>query len=436
MFTSLRDLRAGHGTRTTTLAAVLALALATAAACGTNATETSERQPAPDTSSIVVMVSFDGMHDDFVDRTTTPAFERIADAGVRADGLIPVYPSKTFPNHYAIATGLYASNHGLVDNTFYDPAFDAVYSIGNRDAVRDGRWYGGEPIWVTAERQGVRAASYFWVGTEAPIEGVQPTYFKYYDEDVPYAARVDTVLHWLALPASERPRLVMLYFDEPDWTAHRNGPDAAAVDSTVRVLDGHLGRLLDGLEALPIADRITVVLVSDHGMREAPAGNVIVLDDHADLEGVRVLYTATQAKLYFGGDSARVEELYQSLRDGLPEHATVYRPAGTPERWHYDHGARIGDLIVAADPGWIVRSRDSRPWPGGGTHGWDPADPAMHGIFLAAGPGIREGARIPAFENVNIYPFVARLLGLEPAAEIDGRLDVLEPALTGAGATP
>ena len=432
MNTTLRGIGAGPGTRTRTCAVALALALATTA-CGTETTDT--LRSAADASSVVVMISFDGMHDGAIDRASTPAFDRVAEAGARAEGLIPSYPTKTFPNHYGIATGLYPSNHGLVDNTFYDPAFDAVFAIGNRDAVQDSRWYRGEPIWVTAETQGVRAASYFWVGTEAPIEGVHPTYFKYYDGDVPYAARVDTVLHWLALPAPERPRLVMLYFDEPDLAAHRNGPDAAAVDSVVEVLDGHLGRLLDGLEELPIADRITVILVSDHGMREAPADNVIILDDHADLEGVRVLHSGTQAKLYFDGDSARAEAVYRSLRDGLPEHATVYRPEDTPERWHY-HGPRIGDLIVVADPGWIVQPRDGWTWSGGGNHGWDPADPAMHGIFLAAGPGIREGARIPAFENVNIYPFVAHLLGLDPAVEIDGRLDVLEPVLAEDGAVP
>lgn len=384
-------------------------------------------EPADSETSYVVMVSFDGMRYDFIDRADAPHFQAVADAGVRATGLIPGYPTKTFPNHYGIATGLYPSNHGLVDNTFYDPHFDALYSIGNRDAVQDPRWYWGEPIWVTAETQGVRTASYFWVGPEAAIQGVQPSNFKYYDGTVPYTARVDSVLHWLALPDSARPRLVMLYFDEPDATVHAQGPDHPAVDAMVEELDGHVGRLLDGIENSPVADRVTVILLSDHGMEAVPEDHVVFLDDHANLDGVRVIYSSTQALLYFDGDSARVERVYAAL-EALP-HATVYRKADTPWRWHYDHGRRIGDLVVAADPGWVLRSREWSPWRGGGTHGWDPYHRAMHGIFLATGPRIRPGLVIPAFENVHIYPFVAHLLGLEPAADIDGRLEVLESVL-------
>jgi predicted AlkP superfamily pyrophosphatase or phosphodiesterase len=383
--------------------------------------------PAADETSYVVMVSFDGMRYDFIDRVVAPNFRRVADAGVRATGLIPGYPTKTFPNHYGIATGLYPGHHGLVHNTFYDPDLDAVYSIGNRDAVEDPRWYGGEPIWVTAETQGVRTASYFWVGTEAPIQGVHPGIFKYYDGSVPYAARVDSVLAWLSLPAAERPRLVMLYFDQPDYIAHDRGPDHPAVDSVVRVLDGHLGRLLDGLERTPVADAVTVFLVSDHGMATVPQDRVVYIDDYIDLEGVRAIHTSTQTMLYLGGDTARIDSLARAL-DAMPR-ATAYRKAETPARWHYRQGRRIGDLVIEADPGWIIRTRDGRPWTGGGTHGWDPYFRPMHGIFLAQGPGIRAGVNIPAFENVHIYPLVAHLLGIEPADGIDGRFEVLAPIL-------
>jgi len=236
------------------------------------------------------------------------------------------------------------------------------------------------------------------------------------------------VLHWLSLPPPDRPRLVMLYFDEPDGTAHRHGPDDPAVDAVVRGLDGHLGRLLDGIDTLPIADRITVILVSDHGMAPVPADSVVCLDDYTDLDGVRTVANGTQALLYFDGDTARANGVYQDLHERLSR-ADVYRKGETPEAWHYDDARRIGDLIVAARPGWMVGLRDRSTWSGGGMHGWDPREPAMHGIFLAAGPRIREGVRIPAFENVHIYPLLAHLLGLEPATDIDGRLDVLQGIL-------
>lgn len=398
----------------------------------------SSRQPAPPPDAgaddYLVMVSFDGMRYDMIDRVSTPAFDRIARAGARADGLIPSYPTKTFPNHYTLATGLYPGNHGLVDNAFYDPAFDASYRLGDTTTVRDGRWYGGEPIWVTAERQGMRAASFFWVGTEAAIDGVRPTHFKYYDESVPYTARVDTVLAWLELPTDQRPRLVMLYFDEPDHAGHVHGPDAPAVDSVVEALDAVLGKLLDGLAALPIADRIHLMVMSDHGMEAVPEPNVIYLDDYVELDGVRVINNATQALLYFEGE-ARLWSVYEALREHL-EHATVYLREETPAEWHYRDSRRVGDLVVAAEPGWVIRQRDWRAWRGGGTHGWDPDHRAMRGVFLVAGPRVRPGARLPAFENVHIYPLAAHLLDLLPAAGIDGRLDAFGPVLQAGPVAP
>lgn len=387
------------------------------------------------TAPHLVVVSFDGMRYDFTDRVPTPGFDRVAAAGVRATGLIPSYPSKTFPNHYTLATGLYPSNHGIVDNAFYDPSLDATYSLGDTLTVRDGRWYGGEPIWVTAERQGVRAASFFWVGSEAEIGGLRPSYFKYYDHDFPYAARVDTVLHWLSLPDTLRPRLVMLYFSEPDHAAHVGGPSSPRVDSVVIAMDALLGRLLDGIEDLAIAEHVNVVVLSDHGMGPAPAEQVVHLEDVVDLDGVRVVHNTTQTLLYFDGDEARLWSVYEALQERL-EHATVHLKEEVPARWHYDHGRRIGDLVVAAEPGWVIRPRGGREWSGGGVHGWDPSWRPMHGMFMAAGPGIRPGGEIAAFDNIHVYPFLARLLGVEPAGEIDGRLEILEAILAAPAGAP
>lgn len=376
----------------------------------------------------VVMVSFDGMRHDYLDRAATPNFDRVAREGVRAERLIPSYPSKTFPNHYTMATGLYPSNHGIVDNAFYDPAFEATFRLGDKEKIRDGRWYFGEPIWVTAETQGLRTASFFWVGTEAAVQGVRPSYFKYYDEDFPYDARVDTVLHWLSLPVEVRPQLVLLYFSEPDAIAHRRGPDDPAVDETVSELDRLLGRLLDGIEALPDAADVHVIVVSDHGLMNVPQGRVIHLDDYVDLDGVRVVDNATQSFLYFEGAEERLWAVHDALAERL-EHARVFIRGETPPEWHYGDSRRIGDLVVAADPGWAILSRDSRPWAGGGMHGWAPAVTDMHGVFLAAGPALAPGREIPPFENVHVYPLVAHLLGLDPADGIDGRLDASEPFL-------
>ena len=379
--------------------------------------------PPSDTTAeaYLVMVSFDGMRYDFLDRVPTPAFDRVAAAGIRAAGLIPAYPSKTFPNHYTLATGLYPGHHGIVDNEFYDPQFDAVYALHDRETVEDGRWYGGEPIWKTAERQGLLAASFFWVGSEA--EGLRPTYWKRYDGDVPNAARVDTVLAWLDLPPERRPRVVMLYFSDVDDAAHRYGVDAPQLDTAIAAVDTVLGRLLDGLAALEVGDRVNVILVSDHGMAPVPRDHVVYLEDYADLSGVRVIDNATQALLYFDGDETQIWAVHDALAGRIP-HATVHLKEELPARWHYGQSRRVGEIVVSAEAGWMVASRESRPWRGGGMHGWDPSLRAMHGIFLAAGAGIRPG-RLGAFENIHVHPFAAALLGIEPAPRIDGRLEVL-----------
>ena len=386
--------------------------------------------PAPPVSDdpYVVMVSFDGMRYDFIDRVPTPSFDRVAAAGVRSAGLIPAYPSKTFPNHYTLATGLYPARHGIVDNAFYDPEFDAVYALGDREAVEDGRWYGGEPIWKTAERQGLVAASFFWVGSEA--EGLRPTHWKVYDGRVPNAARVDTVLAWLDLPEARRPRIIMLYFSDVDGAAHRHGPEAPAVDSAIVAMDALVGRLIEGLEARAVGERVNLVLVSDHGMAPVPADGVIFLDDYADLSGIRVIHNSTQTLLYFDGDETRLWAAHDALRQA--PHVTVRVKEELPGRWHYGDSRRVGELVVTADPGWMVGSRESRPWSGGGMHGWDPYWRPMQGIFLAAGPGIRPSLPIAAFESIHVHPFVAALLEIEPADGIDGRLDVLAPYLSSA----
>lgn len=380
----------------------------------------------------VVVVSFDGFRRDYLDRFETPNFDRVARAGVRADGLIPIFPSKTFPNHYAIATGMHADKHGLVDNNFWDPEFGAMYRLSDRSTVQDGRWYGGEPIWVTAERQGMVTASYFFVGSEAPVQGVLPTDWRVYDGDVPNEARVDRVLEWLRRPVETRPHLIMVYFSAVDDAGHRHGPDSPEVERAVHEVDRVLGRLLDGIDALPIGDEVHLVLVSDHGMEGVSPERAEYLEDHIDLEGVRVIGGGPYLTLWVEGDEARAERIEQiesALNRGL-EHARAYRREAMPERWRYAGNPRVGDLIVLAERGYQVVGTRERPAWGGGAHGYDPeTTPSMQGIFLAVGPRIQAGLRIPAFRNIHVYPLIANLLGLRPNPEIDGRLDVLEPIL-------
>lgn len=367
----------------------------------------------------VVVVSFDGFRHDYMERFDTPNFDRMAAEGARADGLIPVFPSLTFPAHYSIATGLYPGTHGLVANTFHDRDLDRTYSLSDRETVEDGRWYGGEPIWVTAEKQGMVSAAFYFVGSEADVQGIRPSYWKRFDPIIPNEVRVDTVLTWLGLLDEERPHLVSMYFAETDYAGHRFGPgESPELAQAVGQVDQALGRLLDGLDELPHGDQVFVILVSDHGMSDVRPEGHYALDEVADLSGARLTSGGTVGILFVEGSEERIEELRAQLDAGMPN-AEVYRSHEAPPRLHLNGHPRFGDLVVVPEEGYTIgigpRRGSSR-----GMHGWDPRFRSMHGIFLVRGPGIDPGTRLPRLEGVDIYPFMARVLGLEPAAGIEG----------------
>ena len=379
----------------------------------------------------VVLVSFDGFRHDYLDLYPTPSFDRVAARGVAAEALVPPYPSLTFPAHYTIATGLHPERHGLVGNRFYDPARGEEYDYRDRASVEDGTWYGGEPIWVTAETQGMVAAAMLFVGTEADVGGVRPTFWTRYAERGSRRERVDQVLDWLTLPPARRPHLVTLYFSSVDGAGHRAGPASPAVAEAVEQVDAALGRLLDGIDALPHGPEVSVVLVSDHGMAATRPDAVIDLRAVADLRGVRAVVGRPDANLFVAGGGARARAVRDDVNDGTGggdalEGARAYLRDEVPAALRYRAHARIGDVVVVPDLG-VTFDVGSPPTPG--MHGWDPRHPDMHGIFLASGPGIRPGLRIGPVESVHVYPFLARLLRLAPNPDIDGDPAVLAPAL-------
>jgi predicted AlkP superfamily pyrophosphatase or phosphodiesterase len=376
----------------------------------------------------VVLVSLDGFRADYLDRYPTPTLQRIAHEGARAEAMIPVFPSKTYPTHYTVATGLYAEHHGIVGNRFWDPERGSAYSINDRSTVEDGSWYRGEPIWVTAERQGMVSACFYFIGSEADIGGVRPTYWHRYDGSIPNEERVDAVLDWLAMPAERRPHMITLYMSNLDDTGHSYGPNSEQARDAVAGVDAMLGRLLDGIDQLPHGDRVYVVVTSDHGMLRSEAARAQVLDT-AVFRGLRVSEWGPYASIsILEGGAGRAAPLRDSLAVAMPE-ADVWLRGEVPERFHYRADPRIGDLLALAHPGATIVSPDRRPTRDGFTHGWDNAIPEMAAVFLARGPRIRAGSWVDPFESVNVYPLLAELLGLQPNPDIDGRLEVLSQLL-------
>ncbi len=367
----------------------------------------------------VLLISFDGFRADYLDWYETPNFDRMAAQGVKAKGIKPVYVSKTFPNHYSLATGMYAENHGLIANTFYDEKFDATYKIRDRTAVEDGRWYGGEPIWCTAEKQGVKSASYFWVGSESNAGGCRPSHSKRYDHDFPFQSRIDSVMTWFQKPEAERPQFVLLYFHEPDNIGHRYGPRSKEVGEIVKKMDDLLGQILDRSKELEIYPNLNIIALSDHGMAEISSERTILLSDYVDLKGVTQEGTGPFSFLY-GQTPERLKELVFELNK-IP-HITAYLKKDIPDRFHYRDHYRIKDVLVVPDEGWSIIDRDNNNmnYQTGGDHGFDNNLWSMHAIFLADGPSFKDGYQCGTFENVNVYPLIAHILGVTSYSEIDG----------------
>ncbi len=377
-----------------------------------------------DIAPTVVLVSLDGFRWDYLDRAKTPTLNRIAARGVRAERLISVFPTKTFTAHYSIATGLYPESHGIVANTMYDPLFDAWFRLSDREAVGDGRWWEGEPIWVTAEKQGQKTAPYFWPGSEAEITGVRPSFWEPFDGNVRNAERIDQVLSWLDLPNAERPTFVTLYFEDVDTGAHDHDPEGSAgVNAAIAAVDSAVALLLDGLERRSLEDDVDLIIVSDHGMAQTSANRVIFIDDFVDLDVAKVIDWSPVLQLR-PADSL-VEGVYRSLVGAHP-HLAVYRREEIPQRLHYRSHRRIAPIVGIADEGWTITSRGwygIRPQPEiGGAHGYDPASPSMGGVLLAAGPSFAVGVEARPVQSIHLYSLFCHILGLEPSPN-EGTLD-------------
>jgi predicted AlkP superfamily pyrophosphatase or phosphodiesterase len=395
-------------------------------------TGTQAQTPPADFKPTVILISFDGWRWDYAQKYPAPTLARLRRQGVGAT-LIPSFPSKTFPNHYTIVTGLYPGNHGVVGNTVKDPPTGRRLSMSNRQEVQDPLWWGGEPIWVSTQRAGHTAAPLFWPGSEAPILGQRARFWEAFDEKVSPTARVDRLLAWLDLPAAERPTFLTAYFSDVDGAGHDSGPDSRAVADAVRRVDRYLDRLMRGLARRRLHDRVNVVIVSDHGMAEANMSRVIVLDDYVSLNGVDVIDLNPTIGLF--PPAGREDAVYQALSKAHPR-LKVFRKAETPPGWHFRNHPRVPPIVGVADEGWQVMRRATldRQLAQGergsiGVHGYDPATArSMHGIFVASGPAFKSGATVPPFENVHIYAALAKVLGIKPAAN-DGDPKVAQSLL-------
>ena len=369
---------------------------------------------------LLILLSIDGFRWDYLQRYDAPTLRALARGGVHATRLTPSFPSKTFPNHYTLVTGLYPAHHGIVGNWFFDPAFNETFGMSKPASNGEERWWvAGEPVWITAEKQGVRSACYFWPGSEAENHGRRPSRFKPFDGSMPTEQRVDELLGWLAVPAAERPRFATLYFDLVDTAGHKYGPNAPETGAAVRQADAAVARLLAGLEKLGLRGKTSLVVVSDHGMSEQGPDRVVFLEDLMDVSRVQVDSTGPVGGVRPKPGTGTAAGLAAQIRAKAPPQLHVYLRDETPERLHFRGNPRIPDVVLLADDHWNFESKLG--WPkrlltySKGNHGWDPATPNMGALFIASGPAFRRGVEIPDVENIQVYNLLCAALGLTPA---------------------
>lgn len=365
------------------------------------------RAQQPATSPILVLVSIDGFRYDYFDRANVPNLKALAANGVRSQGLIPSFPSVTFPNHYTIVTGLVPDHHGIVANAMFDRAIGPDKFTMSSATAKDPRWWGGEPIWTTAIKQGQKSAAMFWPGSEA----VKPTYWKPFDDKVSNSDRVKQVLEWMKLPDADRPTFSTVYFSEVDHAGHDSGPDAPETLTAAAHVDAAVGELVRGMDALGLGSRTTYVIVSDHGMAATSRDRAIYLDDYLKPDEIEVVELSPNVEINPRG-ATTADEIYRKLVNKHPALA-VYKREELPKWLQFGSNARIPAVVGIAEVGWTVTFHGRNV--GAGAHGYDPRYRELHGLFIASGPRLRKGLVVPEFQNIHIYNLMCELLGLKPA---------------------
>lgn len=376
-------------------------------------------------SPVTILVSIDGFRPDYLERGVTPTLARLAATGVSAS-MRPSFPSKTFPNHWTLVTGLVPDHHGIVGNTMEDPRRPGeVFKLATVDPFW---WNAAEPVWVTAERAGIRTATEFWPGASVAwgsaavadrhgitAGGTRPDDWHAFDANITDDARVDAVLDWMRRPPATRPRFVTLYFDAVDSAGHDEGPDGPGVNRAAAAVDAALGRMVDGLAA--IGQPANLVIVSDHGMAATSSERVVALDRIADPADYRIVETGPYASLQpvAGHETA----LARALLRPHP-HVTCTTKATIPARLRYGANPRVPAYLCLADDGWQVLKTTPVTSFAGGEHGYDNALPDMRALFVANGPAFASGKKLAPFDNVDVAPLLRDLLGLPTGGGLDG----------------
>ncbi|ATN06612.1 alkaline phosphatase family protein [Chryseobacterium indologenes] len=379
----------------------------------------------------VIMISTDGFRYDYAKKYNAEHLLKLSGNGVQAKAMIPSYPSITFPNHWSLITGLYPSHHGLIDNFFYDYKKNEAYAMSNKKNAEDGSWYGGIPLWGLAEKQGMVSASLMWVGSASDAGGIRPSYYYPYHEKFTPSEKVEKVVNWLKLPEDKRPHFISLYFPEVDGSGHHFGPDSKETETAVHLIDNAIGDLVQKVSDLGLKN-VNFVFVSDHGM--------IKVDGGAPLEIPALLLDKNRFDFYnsqtllrvFVKNPDEVKSVYKELKAHKTDDYEVYLDKRLPKYLHFatrdDQYNRIGQILLLPKAPKIFLEKGKKS--SVGKHGYNPrVVPEMKATFYAWGPEFKNHIAIDEFNNINVYPMVAEVLGLKIDQPIDGKQKVLRGIL-------
>ena len=382
-------------------------------------------QPQP----YVLLISFDGLRWDYINRNISPNISELSERGITALSLRPTFPTKTFPNHISIITGMYPENHGIIANEFFDIEHNDEYKMWDTSIVRNNKWYKGEAFWETTRKHGVITASYFWPSSDVDNQDKRPDYFHVYEHNRSYSERIAGVVNWFNLPYEKRPHFVTLYFDLTDGVGHKFGPDSEEINIAIAQIDTLLGSLIDGFREINLLDSINIIISSDHGMTEVSNEKLIVVDEM--LDGYDYLFSNTGPFMLLYSEEEETEKIYGILKEE-ENHYNVYKREDVPEYFHFSQNELIGDLVLIAEMGWSLINYEQferikeHPYPSKGNHGYDNFHLDMHGVFVAAGPSFKQNYKTGTLNNIDIYPLLCKIFNCTPAENIDGDLKRIE----------
>lgn len=373
----------------------------------------------------VILVSFDGFRWDYLNKGLTPNLEYVAQNGVKALSLRPTFPSKTFPNHYAIITGMYNDHHGIISNYFENPLNGQIYKLSDREAVQDESWYDGEAFWETAKKQGINTASFYWPGSELTNEKRRPHIYKEYNHYKPYNERIDSVISWLQMPYISRPHFITLYFHETDDAGHKFGPDSKEVNISISKVDRLAGKIIQGLEDIGMKDSVNIIFLSDHGMTNVYPDKIIRVDKI--LQNYDVKFSNQGPFVFIDNLNEPENEIFNRLKSEESNYK-VFRKNEIPDYLHFKNHAFIPPIILIADLGYSLETRAPKKNMNfsKGNHGYINSHLDMHGFFVAMGPNFKVGFNTGTIWNIDINPLLARIFNIFPNPNIDGKLERIE----------